>query len=174
MGVSPYFALYGREVIIPADNFLGIHEKYYGDEFHKHMLARNHEIYRTIYRNLQIARKRTHFYANRRTRLIPFQINDPVFYRRFNKKSKLEPNWTPYYRIIEKVSDRTFLIKSQLDNSVIKSHINHLRLANIGDWDIPANNVVGKRPIRRCRYVLPPDAENNSSTNNTQSSIIVS
>jgi hypothetical protein len=40
----------------------------------------------------------------------------------FRKKGKLHVNWKPFYRIMEKKSPLTNIIKYQLDNSTVKKH----------------------------------------------------
>ena len=93
--------------------------KYYGDEFHKELMAKNHEIYRTAFRQIQKSRTRRNRYANRNTKIIDFNLNDPVFYKDPRRAGKLSRKWLPYYRIIQIFSKHSVLIKNTIDNSLI-------------------------------------------------------
>ena len=149
---------------------LGAKLPYLGNEYHKHLLARNHEIYRNVYQNLLAARKKRNKHANKNAQWVDFQVNDPVFYKNYGRKSKFDRKWKPYFRVMEKLSDRSLLIKNQLDNQVIKCHVNQVRKANIADWELPENKIVGNRPIRNCRYVkLRQDTTNDSSSSSNDS-----
>ncbi|WAR05472.1 hypothetical protein MAR_020841, partial [Mya arenaria] len=72
--------------------------------------------------------------------------------------SKLQPKWVSYYRIIEKLSDRTLLIKNKLDNE------KQVRKANIAEWGIPKSPPPGILPVRNCRYVVASQRSAESST----------
>jgi hypothetical protein len=91
-------------------------------------------------------------------------VNDAVYYKNFHRNSKLQPKWIPYFRVMEKLSDRNLLIKNQLDNQVVKCHVDQVRKANIADWGLPKTIPPGTRPIRNCRYVVPPEKTEDSSS----------
>lgn len=65
---------------------------------------------------------------------IKFEINDPVYYKNFQRKNKLEDRWKSHYLIMEQKGPLTFLIKNQLDNSVVQVHADQIRHANIDEW----------------------------------------
>ena len=48
----------------------------------------------------------------------------------------------------------SFRIKNQLDGTVTKVHAEHLRLANVDEWDIPKDQKGW--PIRKATYAVPP------------------
>ncbi|CAC5377435.1 unnamed protein product [Mytilus coruscus] len=79
------------------------------------------------------------------------------------KKSKLDTKWKPYYRIIEKTSPVTFVLKNQLDGSVArKVHLEHFKKVKIDEWVIPTN--IEGRQLRKTNYVvLPEDSDGSES-----------
>ena len=89
---------------------------------------------------------------------------------RTTRSSKLQSKWRPYYRVVEKKTPLTFIIRNQLDGTVTKAHLEHLRLANLDDWEIPKDTLGHK--VRRPQYVVPPskseqsESEQSSSGNN--------
>ena len=83
------------------------------------------------------------------------------------RKSKLDRRWNPYWRIIKKTSPVTFVIRNQLDGKTTKTHAEHLRKANIENWDIPIDTE-GK-PKRRAAYAVPPDESDSDDSNSDDS-----
>ena len=83
------------------------------------------------------------------------------------RKSKLDRRWNPYWRIIKKTSPETFLIRNQLDCKTTKTHAEHLRKADIEEWDIPMNTE--DKPKRRAAYVIPPDESETDDSSDDES-----
>ena len=164
---SPFFLLYNRDVVLPLDNILKPRRKYQGDDMHQISLEIQHESFMEVHRNLKKAKRTQAFYTDRKAKPVSFQIGDPVYYKNFNKKNKLDVRWRPYFRIIEKTSDVTFLIKNQLDVTTTKAHAEQLRLAKIDEWEIPKNDD-GHR-LRRTRYVVPPESESETENESNTS-----
>ena len=52
-------------------------------------------------------------------------------------------------------SPYTFVIRNQLDGSIKESHVRHLRLANIDDWEVTREDK--ERQMRKARMVASPD-----------------
>ena len=50
----------------------------------------------------------------------------------------------------------SFRIKNHLDGTVTKVHAEHLRLANVDEWDIPKDQK--GRLIRKAKYAVPPSS----------------
>ncbi len=159
---SPFFLLYNRDVVLPIDNLMKPRRKYQGQDLHQIILQEQHKAFQMVRRNLKKAKKRQAKYADRNSKEIDFQINDPVYYKNNRKTGKLDIKWKPYYRIIEKVGPVTYVIKNQLDGSTSKVHAELLRLANIDDWEIPQTD--DGRPMRKAAYVIPPEDSDSDST----------
>ena len=75
-------------------------------------------------------------------------------------QNKLQDRWKSHYRILEQKGPVTYLIKNQLDNSVVQVHADQIRLANIQEW--PDRKVVSGYPKRRANFVVPPDDSSSS------------
>ena len=106
-----------------------------------------------VHKHLKKAKKRQAKYANQNSEYNEFQIGDPVYLKQQQRKSKLEGRWCSYYRITEQTSPVSFKLKNQLDDTVTKAHAEHMRLANLGDWEITKDKK--GRPKRRVKYVAP-------------------
>ncbi len=59
--------------------------------------------------------------------------------------------------MIDQTSPVTYIIRNQLDGSTTKSHAEHLRIADLDQWELPKDD--GGRPKRRAYYVVPPSSE---------------
>jgi hypothetical protein len=101
-------------------------------------------------------------HANKNTSLVKFEIGDAVYYKNFQRKSKLESKWKPFYRIIQQTSPVTYVIKNQLNGSTTKVHAEQIRLANVDEWQIPVDQ--SNRPLRSTQYVVPPVSNESSSS----------
>ena len=128
---TPFFLLFNRDPILPIDNLLKPRRKYQGEDYHKIILEEQHKSFKKVCAQIQKSKRRQADYANKNTKDIKFEINDPVYYKNFQRTNKLDSKWRPYYRIIEQKSPLTYVIKNQLDNSTIKVHADQLRHANI-------------------------------------------
>ena len=109
---------------------------------------------------LRKAKQRQAKYFNKKAKDISFEIGDPVYFKNVLKKGKLEKKWQPYYRILEKTSPVTYVIKNQLDGSTCKVHAERLRPAQLQNWDLQEKS--RDKPLRKAQYIYPP--EESSST----------
>lgn len=159
---SLFFLLFNREVVIPIDTILKPRRKYQGQEPHKIALQNQHKAFLLVHQNRKKAKDKRNTYANRKAKDIKFQIGDPVYYKNHARKNKLHIKWQPYYRILEQTSPVTFIIKNQLDGSTTKVHAEHLRPANLNEWQIPTDKS-GKQ-LRPAHYVVPPILSSDSDT----------
>jgi len=151
---SPFRLLYNREVVLPIDNILKPRRKYQGEEPHKIALEQQHKAFLLVHQNRSRAKKRRNEYANKNAKEVDFHVGQAVYYKNNKRKNKLDIKWKPYHRIIEITSPVTYIIKSQLDGSTTKVHAQHLRPANLDDWEIPKDKT-GKQ-LRPSNYVVPP------------------
>ncbi|MES9884949.1 MAG: hypothetical protein ABW185_29245, partial [Sedimenticola sp.] len=152
---SPFFLLYNRDVVLPIDNLMKPRRKYQGDDLHQIALQEQHKSFTLVRRHLKKAKKRQAKYADRGTKAIDFEVNDPVYYRNNQRKGKLDIKWKPFYRIIEKKGPLSYVIKNQLDGTTSRVHAELLRAAHIDEWDIP--KTADGRPLRKAAYVVPPE-----------------
>ena len=153
---SPYFLIYNRDPVLPIDNILKPRRKYYGDQEHQIALEQQHKSFVLVHKYLKKAKKKQAKYANKNRKEVKLEVGDAVYHRNHHKHSKLNSNWKPFYRIIEKTTPVSFKIRNQLDGTITKAHAEHLRLANVDDWDIPKDNT--NKPIR-----INPDISDSDS-----------
>ena len=135
---SPFFLLYNGEVVLTIDNILKSRRKYQGEEPHKIALEQQHKNFLLVHQNRTKAQKKRNERINKtRSSEVELKVGDPVYYRNHKPKSKLDIKWQPYYRIIEQTSPVTFILKHTLDGSTTKVHAEHLRYADLDEWEIP-------------------------------------
>ena len=159
---SPFFLVYNRDVVLPIDNILKPRRKYMGEEQHKIALQQQHKLFTLVHNHMKRAKKRQAKHADRGSKQVDCQVGDPVYYKRHQRRNKLEGKWQPYYRVVEKTSPVTYVIRNQLDGVAVKVHAEHLRLARVEEWEIPTND--SKKPYRRAAYVVPPQESSEESS----------
>ena len=125
---SPFFLLYNGDVVLPIDNIMRPRRKYMGEDYHQIALQEQHKAFVSIRNHLKRAKKRQAKYADRGTKVIDFEVGDPVFYKNNNRKGKLDVKWKPYYRIIEKKGPVSYVIKNQLDGSTRHVHAENVKV----------------------------------------------
>ena len=166
---SPFYLLYNRDVVLPIDNILKPRRKYTGEDMHQIAIEQQHKSFVLVHNHLKRAKKRQAKYADRSATEVNFEVGDPVFYKNHNKKNKLDVNWRPYWRILQKTSPVTYIIKHQLDGSTTKVHAEHIRKAHVDDWTIPPAAEGEGRVLRRTNYVVQPDeSDTDASSSNDE------
>ena len=140
-----------------------------GEEYHKLALQRQHQAFMMVHKNLKKAKQKQKKYADKHCEDVTFKVGDPVYLKNYKRNSKFDNKWTPYYRVIEQRTPVSFIVKNQLTGKTTKAHARHLRLADIDNWEIPAENK--GRPLRKSVYVTPPDesGEDKESSNSWSS-----
>ena len=98
---SPYYFVYGRDVVLPIDNLLRPGRKYLGEDHHRIILEQLHKIFTQVRRRIRRAQKRRNDRINRNREEVSFKIGDPVYYKIHLRDGKLDQRWGPYYRIVE-------------------------------------------------------------------------
>jgi hypothetical protein len=164
---SPYFNLFSRDVVLPLDNLLKPRQKYHGEDYSKIILSENHRAFLSAYRLIKKTKRNRNEKVNKNRQDITFKINDAIYYKNFNRASKLDPKWILYYRIIDHPSPLTYVIKSVLDQKIIHCHARQIRLANILEWDIPTTH----KNRRACNYVVPPKDQTSSNDSLSDSTL---
>lgn len=157
---SPHYLVFNRDAILPVDNLLRPRAKYTGEEFHRIALQEAHKSFLLAHKYLKQSKRKNKKLLDKKAKDIQFEINDPVYYMNFTKKNKLENRWKSHYRILEKIGPLTYIIKNQLDNSVVRVHADQIRLANVTEW--PKFKTISGYPKRRANYVVPPDDSSSS------------
>ena len=153
--LSPFFLMYNRDPILPVTNILKCRQRYAGEDACKLALEKQHETFMLVHKNLRQAKKRNARYANENAKDVKLEVGDSVYLKQHVRKSKLDRKWQPFYRIVSQKSPYTFVIRNQLDGSIKESHVRHLRLANIDDWEITREDK--ERQMRKARMVASPD-----------------
>ena len=77
---SPFFLLYNRDVVLPIGNIMKPRRKYLSEEYYQIALQEQHKAFVSIRNHLKKAKKRQAKYADRGTKMIDFEVGDPVFY----------------------------------------------------------------------------------------------
>ena len=107
-----------------------------GDAAHKIALQQQHMSFAVLQNTLKKEKKRQRKYANKNRKLMELKVGDPVYLKRLQRRSTLENKWAPFYRVVEKLSPVTYLVKNELDGTTTKSHVPtsqtspHRRLGN--------------------------------------------
>ena len=151
---SPFFLLYNRDPILPVDSILRPRQKYNGEDVHKLALEKRHEAFMLVHKHLREAKKRSARRFNEDADDEPFQVGDPVYIKNHKRKSKLDGDASGFYRIVEQKSPFTFMVRNQLDGTIVESHARFLRHAKIDSWKITKQDRI--RKLRKARYVISP------------------
>lgn len=135
---SPFFLLFGRNVVLPIDNILGQRQKYAGKDLYQIALEQQHKVFTIAQQIMKQSKRRQARYADmKHGKNEELKVGDPVFFVNNQRQCKLQNNWQPFFRIIKQTGPVTFEIKNQLTGRVTKAHQELLRLAPIDEWKIP-------------------------------------
>ena len=159
--LSPFFLMYNRDPILPVTNILKCRQRYAGEDACKLALEKQHEKFMLVHKNLRQAKKRNARYANENAKDVKLDVVDSVYLRQHVRKSKLDRKLQPFYRTVYQKSPHTFVICNQLDGSIKETHVRHLRLANIDDWEITREDQ--ERQMQRTRMLVSPDNSDSES-----------
>ena len=125
---------------------------------HQIALEQQQKSFVLVHHRLKQAKKRFAKYADRNSK---FEVGDPVLYKVRKNGSKLNVDWKPYFRIIEKTGSVTFVLKHQLDGTIVnKVHAQDIRKAPVDDWEIPP---LQGHMLRKTNYVVPPENDDSQS-----------
>ena len=77
-----------------------------------------------------------------------------------NEEASWKVSGCPTTEKWKKLTPVIFKIRSQLDGSEQKVYADHLRLAKVGDWNIPEPDVsqLSMRPSRKARFAVSPES----------------
>ena len=153
LGVSPFYAMYLRDPVVPLDNILKPRARYLGEASHLEALQRMHQCFVSVHRHLQKARERQKHYADRQAKDVEFKVGMPVFYLNHHKRSKMDPGWLSHFRIIAQLGPQTFIIRHQLTGVQHQAHTTDLQKAEL-EWEIPELPPTEK-PLRKTRLTAP-------------------
>jgi transposase InsO family protein len=134
--MSPFFALYNRDPVLPLDNILQPRRKYHGEQYHTIALERQHKSFLLVHKFQKRAKRRQVRYANKGVKDVECQVEDSVYFKNHVRENKLSSRWLPYYRIIDQTSPVNCMITNQLTGKTTKAHAEQIRLASL-EWEIP-------------------------------------
>lgn len=165
-GISPFEALYSREILLPLDSLLRIRQKTYSTEYHTNVLENYHKAFVNLMKYSRKSMKNRNQKANKKRCPHNFKVGDKCFLRNFAKRNKLDKNWLPYHIIVKSNGPSSFVVRNQLTQKLSRVHANALRLANV-DWRVPP--LEGK-PVRRTQLaVSPPSSEDDDADSEGES-----
>ena len=133
---SPFFLLNNRDPILPVDSILHPRQKNYGEDVHKLALEKQHEASMLVHKDLREAMKRSAIRFNGGADDEPFQVGAPVYIKNHKRKSKLDGYASGFFRTVEQKSLFTFMVRNQLDGTIVESHARFLGHAKIDSWKI--------------------------------------
>ena len=126
-----------------------------GEKLHRTILGNQHKTFTHVYRQIKKAQTKNRMQANDKRKPVLLEVGDAVYLRNHQRKSKLDMKWKPYYRITNKLTPVTFVVRNQLDGTERSAHADHLARAPVGQWNIPQPK---GRPPRRARLAVPEDS----------------
>ena len=147
-------SFYNPDPILPVDSILHPKQKNYGEDVHKLALEKQHEASMLIHKDLREAMKRSAIRFNGGADDEPFQVGAPVYIKNHKRKSKLDGYASGFFRTVEQKSLFTFMVRNQLDGTIVESHASFLGHAKIDSWKITKQD--RNRTLRKARYVISP------------------
>ena len=158
---TPYYLLYGRDVVLPIDNLLKPRQKYHGEDMHQISLQEQHKAFMLVHGRLRRQQRKQDKYANKNRKDITYKVGDPVYFKKHRRDGKIDKRFFPYYRVIEQKSPVTYIIRNQLTGTIQDAHADHLKLAKVDQWVIPKN--AAGQPRRKAAYVVPPISDDSET-----------
>jgi hypothetical protein len=87
-------------------------------------------------------------------------VGQAVFLKNNARKSKLDHKYTPYFRIVEKKTPVTFVIRNILDGTILHAHAGNLKKANFDEWGVEKQNVT----MRKTTQAAPVSSDGSISS----------
>ena len=128
---------------------------------HQISLQEQHKAFMLVHGRLRKQQRKQDKYANKNRKDISYNVGDPVYWEKHKREGKIDNYFNPYYRVTEKVSPVTYIIRNQLDGTTQSVHADHIKLAKIDQWEIPRTPT--GQPRRRAAYVVPPFSDDSDS-----------
>ena len=137
-GYSPHFLNTGRQVRLPIDTFLEPKRVYYGDNPIELNLRNLHFAFHVVRERTYQVRKNVRDKINAKISNCAIDVNDKVYF--LNKSqapdvSKIKNKWEPFWIVIQKVNETTFVISNEFTGDVKTCHRDKLKLSLHDDWD---------------------------------------
>ena len=161
---SPFFLLYNRDVVLPLDTILKPQRRYVGENQHEIALQEQHKSFVRVHRRLKEVKRKQKEHSDEGSKMENLQVGSPVYLRNYQRKSKLDNKWCPYYRIISKNGTVNFTVRNQLNGHTTKAHARHLRLATVTDWEVPK----GQLRVRKATLAVSDESESDESDEENQ------
>ena len=143
-GYSPFFALMGRDPVVPIHTLLRPTLKYMGEDQDKYDLLMMHYVLTKLAKNMtKLRQKHVAKFNHKLQKHHKFSVGDRMYI--FNHtKQKLDDKWLKGFIIIKQNGRISFVIKHQKNGNVLKAHANDLHLQSLPDiWTIPDSEHVG-------------------------------
>ena len=162
---SPYFILFGREMIRPIDTTMTPSSTDATVQKHLQNIIRNHEITRDIVKeNITKAQNKYKQQHDKNAKTPSFYVGQRVWLYEPRKTPGLSPKlcqkWVGPYYICQILHGHTYIIRNCSDNKRVKSPVNAQRLKPYVDPD--------SRPTNTPTYVDKPlDSEDDNSDHHT-------
>ena len=159
-GYSPFFALMGRDPVVPIHTLLKPTVRYMGEDQHKYDLLMMHYMLTKLAKNISKQRQKQIAKYNAQLRKHhKFSVGDRVYL--FNHtKQKLDDKWLDGYIIVKQNGPVSFMIKHQKNGNMLRAHANDLRLHLLPEsWKIPETEQAG----RRAKYFNVSDSDSDDT-----------
>ena len=89
-------------------------------------LQEQHKAFILVHGRLRKQQHKHDKYANKNRKDISYNVGDPVYWEKHKREGKIDNYFYPYYRVIEKVSPVTYIIRNQLDGTTQSVHADHI------------------------------------------------
>ena len=94
---SPYYMLFGCDVVLSVDNLLRPQRKYVGEDHHRLVIEQQHKIFVQAQQRMKRFQKRRNSIINKSHQEVKLHVGDPVYYRKHFRQGKLDSRWKLYF-----------------------------------------------------------------------------
>ena len=159
---SPFFLLYGRDMVLPADTILAPRTKYLGEDYFPQSLEKMHTTFKLVRRHIRQQTEKNKKYHDKKSNVkeVSFNLGDAVYFKNHERQNKLDTKWIPHYRVIKVKGPTSYMIKDQITGKVKSVHAKDLRIAT--ESDLWGKQIPTPTKMRPSKLVVPPSDNENS------------